>query len=166
MMQKMYIIQTSVALLVSSSSLHWESLAISLKSSLIGSDKLFLCVLISTIIIYLNSSQVEGGKILKECQYNCSQIPSLLSQFKTIQASYLFFNTFFFPWLLSYERPRQTAKPGKMKEPSGWNSCMVHWVHCDLWWDKDRHDKLSAVATSRYFPDHPCSDKDRGIFKL
>lgn len=96
MMQKMYIIQTSVALLVSSSSLHWESLAISLKSSLIGSDKLFLCVLISTIIIYLNSSQVEGGKILKECQYNCSQIPSLLSQFKTIQASYLFFNTFFF----------------------------------------------------------------------
>lgn len=92
-------------------------------------------------------------------------IISLLSLFKK-NLSIWFSIWFFLPWLLLYERPRQITKPGIIKEPSEWNGCSKRWMNCDLWQDKDQHHKLSAVAISRYFPDHPHGDKDRGIFKL
>lgn len=121
----------------------------------------------AVFLLHLWNSKMHGPEELRKKKKQKSKSNYLIIiSFLKKNLSIWFSIWFFLPWLLLYERPRQTTKPGKIKEPSEWNGCSERWMNCDLWQDKDQHHKLSAVAISRYSPDHPHGDKDRGIFKL
>lgn len=124
MMQKMSIIQTSVASLVPSPSLPWESLA-TLKSSLMRFVKIFHHVVISTITINLNTI-FPGGKILKKCQCNCSWIPSLLFHLK--KSTSVFKLIFFFDYCHMKGLDKQQNQEKLKSHQSGMVAANAEWT--------------------------------------